>query len=131
MKVQKMIMDIEELSKDLKKICLQQDQILDEMNQMKADVEELKQFTKYHPEKQHRHSWKHKAEEKGRTSKVEKKKKPFPEELWGKLIKDVTTDDPFNFSDIQELKTLCTPAIKCCRTKQPGQSVHLGLLQQT
>ena len=92
------------------------------MNQMKVDVEELKRFTRYHPQKQHRHSHKCKAEEKGRTLKVERKKKPFPQELGEKLIKDVTTDDPFDFSDIQELKTLYAPAIKRCSTKQPGQS---------
>ena len=93
-----------------------------QMNEMKVDVEELKWFTRYHPEKQHRHSRKCKAEEKGRTLKVEKKKKPFPQELGEKLIKDAIIDDPFDFSDIQELKTLYAPAIKHCHTKQPGQS---------
>ena len=39
-----------------------------------------------------------------------------------KLIKDVTLDDPYNFSDIQELKSLYAPAITHCHTKQPGQS---------
>ena len=61
-------------------------------------------------------------EEKAKISKLEKKKKPFPPELGEKLIKDVTLDDPYNFSDIQELKSLYTPAITCCHTKQPGQS---------
>ena len=39
-----------------------------------------------------------------------------------KLIKDVTLDDPYNFSDIQELKSLYAAAITRCHTKQPGQS---------
>ena len=51
------------------------------MNEMKVDVEEFKQFTRYRTEKQHRHSHKCKAEEKERSSKVERKKKPFPKEL--------------------------------------------------
>ena len=43
-KVQKMTMDIDELSKDLKEMSLRRDQILDKMNAMKIDVEELKRF---------------------------------------------------------------------------------------
>ena len=121
-KVQKISMDIDELSKDLKEICIRRDRILNEMSDIKVDIEELKQFSRYHPEKQHKHSRKCKVEEKAKISKPEKKKKPFPPELGEKLIEDVTLDDPYNFSDIQELKSLYAAAITCCHTKQPGQS---------
>ena len=121
-KAQKLTKDIEELSKDLKEICLRRDQILDEMSDIKVDVEELKRFTRYHPETERRHSHKRKAQGKVKSSKPEKKKKPFPTELREKLMKDVTEGDPFDFSDIQELKMLYEPAIKRCRTKEPGQS---------
>ena len=120
-KVHKINMDIEELSKDLKEICLRRDQILKEMTDIKVDVEELKRFSRYHPEKKHKHTRKRKAEDKGKTSKPEKKRKPFPPELGQKIIRDVTTDNPYDFSDIQDLQTLYAPAIKHCRTKQPGQ----------
>ena len=43
-------------------------------------------------------------------------------ELGEKFIKDVTSEDPYNFSDIQELKSLYEPARTRCHTKQPGQS---------
>ena len=122
MKAQKIITDIEELSKDLKEICLRRDQILDEMSDIKVDVEELKRLTKYQPEKERKHCDKCKAEERAKSSKSEKKKKPFPPELGEKLIKDVIADDPYNFSDIRELQTLYAPAIKRCRTKQAGES---------
>ena len=92
------------------------------MSDIKVDVEELKRLTRYHPEKEHKHSCKHKAEGKAKSSKPEKKKKPFPPELGEKLIKDVTADDLYDFLDIQELQTLYAPAIKCCRTKQAGES---------
>ena len=52
-KVQKITMDIDKLSKDLKEICIRQDQILNEMSDIKVDIEELKRFSRYHPEKQH------------------------------------------------------------------------------
>ena len=116
-KVQKITMDIDELSKDLKEICIRWDQILNKMSDIKVDVEDLKRFAKCHPEKQHKHSHKRKVEEKAKCSKPEKKKKPFPPELGEKLIKDVTLDDPYNFSDIQELKSLYAPVIICCCTK--------------
>ena len=135
MKAEKIIMDIEELSKDLKEICLRRDQILDEMSDIKVDVEELKRLMRYHPEKEHKHSRKCKVEEKGKSLKPEKKKKLFPPELGEKLIKDVSVDDPYNLSDIQELQTLYAPAVKRCCTKQPAQSApctasptSLGLL---
>ena len=92
------------------------------MSDIKVDVEELKQFSRYHPEKQHKQSRKREAEEKPKISKPEKKKKPFAGELGEKLIKDVTSEDPYDFSDIQELKKLYAPARTRCRTKQPGQS---------
>ena len=98
------------------------------MSDIKVDVEELKRLMRYHPEKKRKHSHKHKAEEKAKSSKPEKKKKlekmkkPFPPELGEKLIKDVTADDLYNFSDIQELQTLYAPAIKRCHTKQAGES---------
>ena len=60
-KAQKITMDIDELSKDLKEICIRRDQILNEMSDIKVDVEELKRFSRYHPEKQHKHSCKRKA----------------------------------------------------------------------
>ena len=41
-------MDIDELSKDLKEICIWQDQILNEMSDIKVDVEELKWFSRYY-----------------------------------------------------------------------------------
>ena len=135
-----MTMDIDKLSKDLKQICLRWDQILDKMNGMKIDVEELKRFTRYDSEKQQKHcckckieekQQKHcckcKIEEKRKTSKPEKKRKPFPPELGEKLIRDATVDDLYDFSDIQELQTLYAPAIKCCHTKQPGQSGPSGV----
>ena len=115
-------MDIEELSKDLKEICLRRDQILDEMSDIKVDVEELKRLTKYQPEKERKHCDKCKAEERAKSSKSEKKKKPFPPELGEKLIKDVIADNPYNFSDIRELQTLYAPAIKRCCTKQADES---------
>ena len=121
-KAQKLTKDIEELSKDLKEICLRRDQILDEMSDIKVDVEEFKRFTRYHPETERKHSHKRKAQGKVKSSKPEKKKKPFPTELREKIMEDVTEGGPFDFSDIQELKMLYEPAIKCCRTKEPGQS---------
>ena len=121
-KVQKITMDIDELSKDLKEICIRRDQILNEMSDIKVDIEELKRFSRYHPEKQHKHSHKRKVEEKPKISKPEKKKKSFPAELGEKLIKDVTSEDPYDFFDIQELKKLYAPARTHCHTKQPGQS---------
>ena len=63
-KAQKITIDIDELSKDLKEICIRRDQILNEMSDIKVDVEELKRFSRYHPEKEHKHSRKCKAEEK-------------------------------------------------------------------
>ena len=107
-KAQKITMDIDKLSKDLKEICIRWDQILNEMSDIKVDVD--------------KHSRKCKVEEKPKISKLEKKKKPFPAELGEKLIKDVTSEDPYDFSDIQELKSLYAPARIRCRTKQPGQS---------
>ena len=91
------------------------------MSDIKVDIEGLKRFSRYHPEKQHKHSCKRKAEENPKNFKPEKKK-PFPAELGEKLIKDVTSEDPYDFSDIQELKKLYAPARIHCRTKQPGQS---------
>ena len=100
------------------------------MSDIKVDVEQLKQFSRYHPEKEHKcpekehkHSCKRKAEEKGSISKPEKKRKLFPPELGEKLVRDATVDDPYEFSDIQKLQTLYAPAITHCCTKQPGQSV--------
>ena len=100
------------------------------MSNMKVDVEQLKRFSRYHPEKEHKrpekehkHSRKRKTEEKGSISKLEKKKKLFPPEQGEELVRDATVDNPYNFSDIQELQTLHVPAATCCRTKQPGQSV--------
>ena len=107
-KAQKMTMEIDKLSKDLKEISLRRDQILDEMSAMKIDVEKLKRFMRYHPEKQQKHSCKCKNEDKGKSSKSEKKRKTFPPELGEKLISDATVDDPYDFSDIQEQQILCT-----------------------
>ena len=66
------------------------------MSDIKVDVEELKRLTRYHPEKECKHSRKCKVEEKGKSSKLEKKK-PLASELGEKLIKDVTVDDHANF----------------------------------
>ena len=37
--------------KDFKEICIWQDQILNEMNDIKVDVEELKWFSRYYSDK--------------------------------------------------------------------------------
>ena len=50
-KAQEITIDIDELSKDLKEICIQQDQILNEMSDIKVDVEELKWFSRYYTDK--------------------------------------------------------------------------------
>jgi len=50
-KAQEITMDIDELSKDLKEICIWQDQILNEMSDIKVDVEELKWFSRYYTDK--------------------------------------------------------------------------------
>ena len=92
------------------------------MSDIKVDIEELKQFSRYHPEKQHKHSCKCKAEEKPKISKPEKKKKLFAAELGEKLIKYVNSEDPYDFFDIQELKKLYALARTHCCTKQRGQS---------
>ena len=88
---------------------MRRDKILDEMSDIKVDVEQLKRFSRYHsekehkrpekehkrPDKEHKHSRKRKAEEKGSISKPEKKKKPFPPELGEKLVRDAIVDDPY------------------------------------
>ena len=95
---------------------------------MKIDVEELKRFTRYHPEKQQKHSCKCKNEDKGKSLKTEKKRKLFPPELGEKLISDAKVDDLYDFSDIQELQTLYAPAITCCRMKQPCAETELYMI---
>ena len=50
-KAQEITMDIDKLSKDLKEICIRRDQILNKMSDIKVDVEELKQFSRYHTDK--------------------------------------------------------------------------------
>ena len=46
-------------------------------------------------------------------------------------MKDVTTDGPFNFSNIQDLKTLYAPAIKHCRSPAPSLIIHNNAMLST